>query len=515
MRIQNCFIILTPLCLCALTSAGGVSANHGLDDLIERVGIENTPTGAGVEVGQVEGSSTSGDYGPDIGDEEFVGKSFLFQSGATGVSNHATQVGKRVYGTGNSGIAPGVNLIYVYSASGWVTSNYLRVGTGSNPSTPPGDLALFNNSWIGSFGSDATDNQALRRADWSVDSHDVVMLNGVANSDGHAPLMSFGFNCISVGLENGEHISDPVPSGFDLPGRQVPLIVALQGSTSNATGVVSAATALLIETAATHPSTAGNFFAGLSETTKAVLLTGAMHFTDWTNNPSTSGVNRGRTSQPIDAIVGVGTVNIDRAHQVMTGGQHATSTSPTGLIPAPSAAWDTATMSSNQSRYVKIEVPSLADEVSVVLTWHQKAENGFGSYTLFDYDLELLGLQNGKLVSLTGKKGVGVFGSGNVVSESSVDNVEHLYIQDLSPGEYVLKIHRVDSVSSGSVFSIGWLFPDVDAVLGDITGDGEINVSDILALIGSWGPCTGDCPADLNGDGVVGVSDILLLLSYW
>jgi hypothetical protein len=515
MRFQPCFTILTPLLICALVSAGGVSANHGLDDLIERVGIENTPTGAGVEVGQVEASAEGGEYAPDVDEKQFIGKTFLFHSGPSGVSNHATQVGKRIYGIRNVGLAPGVDLIDLYSASGWATTDYLHVGTGSNPSPPPGNLALFNNSWIASFGSNSTDNQALRRADWSIDNHDVVMLNGVANSGDHLPLMSFGFNCISVGKENGEHVSDPVPSGFDLPGRQIPLIVASQNTTSNATGVVSAATALLIETAETHPNTSGNFFASLSETTKAVLLTGGMHFAGWTNNPATSGANRGRTSQPIDAVVGVGTVNIDRAHRVMTGGQHASGTSPTGLIPAPEAAWETATLSSNQNRYIKIEVPSLADEVSVVLTWHQKANGGFGSYTIVDFDLELLQFQNGKLVSLVGNSGLGVFGSGNVVSESSLDNVEHLYIQDLSPGEYVLKIHRVDSTSGSNVFSVGWLFPEADGVLGDITGDGIIDVSDILALIGSWGSCSGDCQADLNGDGVVGVSDLLLLLSYW
>jgi hypothetical protein len=515
MRLQNCLTILTPLCLCALVNAGGVSANHGLDDLIERIGLENVPTGAGVEVGQVEGSTTSGDYAPDTDNEEFVDKTFIFRSGTTGVSNHATSVGRRIYGAGDVGIAPGIDLINVYSAGGWATTNYLHVGTGSNPSTPPGDLAVFNNSWIGTFGNNTIDSQAIRRADWSIDTHDVLMLNGVANSGDHYPLMSFGFNCISVGLESGKHISDPVPSGFDLPGRQIPLIVALQNTTSNATGVVSAATTLLIETARTHPNTAGNFFAGLSETTKAVLLTGGMHFVDWTNNPATSGANRGRTSQPIDAVVGVGTVNIDRAHRVMTGGQHASRTTPTGLSPAPAAAWETTTLSGDESRYIKVDVPSFADEVSIVLTWHQKANSGFGSYTLVDYDLELLRVVGENLVTLTGKKGMGVFGAGNVVSESAVDNVEHLYIQDLEPGEYVIEIRRVDSVGGLSVFSVGWLFPEVDSVPGDITGDGVVDVSDILALIGNWGPCDGYCPADLNGDGMVNVSDILLLLSYW
>ena len=72
-------MILALLFTCAFTSAGGVSANHGLDDLIERVGIDNTPTGAGVEIGQVEVAGTSGEYVPDVDHEEFIGKTFLFQ----------------------------------------------------------------------------------------------------------------------------------------------------------------------------------------------------------------------------------------------------------------------------------------------------------------------------------------------------------------------------------------------------------------------------------------------------
>ena len=495
--------------------SGGVSTNHGLDDLIARVGIENTPTGAGVEVGQVEAAATNGGYAPDVGIIEFTGKTFIYQSGASAVSNHATQVGKRIYGISSVGLAPGVDLIYLCDAGGWATSDYLRVGTGSNPSVPPGDLALYNNSWGASFGSFALNNEALRRADWSIDAHDVIMLNGVANSGDHFPLMPFSFNCISVGLENGTHTSDPVPTGYDLPGRQLPLIVAAQNLTSTATGVVSAATALLIETAQTHPNTSGNFFAGLSETTKAVLLTGGNHLPGWTNNPETSGPNRGRTMQPIDAVYGVGTVNIDRAHRVMSGGQHVSSTSPVGLDVAPYAAWETWVLSSNQSRYIKCSVSSLADEVSIVLTWHQLADDDFGSYSLANLDLLLWKLSKDTLVDITGDAGVGVFGGGNVVSESDLDNVEHLYIQDLAPGEYVIEIRRVDIVGGVRAFSVGWLFPEPESIPGDVDGDGFVTVSDLLAVISAWGPCGEGCPEDLNGDGVVDVIDLLLVISFW
>ena len=42
--------------LCSAVYAGGVSEDHGLADLISRLGAGNEPTGAGVEVAQVEGS---------------------------------------------------------------------------------------------------------------------------------------------------------------------------------------------------------------------------------------------------------------------------------------------------------------------------------------------------------------------------------------------------------------------------------------------------------------------------
>jgi len=190
------------------------------------------------------------------------------------------------------------------------------------------------------------------------------------------------------------------------------------------------------------------------------------------------------------------------------------SSSPVGLSIAPSAGWETWTLTNSQSRYIKFEVPTLANEVSIALTWHQAANSGFGSYILADLDLLLWKQVGGKLVDLTGDAGVGTFASGNVVSESSVDNVEHLYIQDLVAGEYVLEVRRVDFSGGGRVFSVGWLFPEQTAVLGDVNGDGVIDVNDILALIVVWGPCTG-CPEDLNNDGSVNVTDLIQLISYW
>ena len=55
------------------------------------------------------------------------------------------------------------------------------------------------------------------------------------------------------------------------------------------------------------------------------------------------------------------------------------------------------------------------------------------------------------------------------------------------------------------------------AVIGDVNGDGVVDVDDVLLLINAWGACGlgQPCPADLDGDGVVGVNDMLIVLANW
>jgi hypothetical protein len=59
--------------------------------------------------------------------------------------------------------------------------------------------------------------------------------------------------------------------------------------------------------------------------------------------------------------------------------------------------------------------------------------------------------------------------------------------------------------------------PKPSGVVGDLNGDGVVDVLDLLILLDSWGQCKdpGECPADLNGDGAVDVLDLLILLDNW
>tara|TARA_X000001036_G_scaffold58564_1_gene48233 strand:- start:3829 stop:4647 length:819 start_codon:yes stop_codon:yes gene_type:complete len=48
----------------------------------------------------------------------------------------------------------------------------------------------------------------------------------------------------------------------------------------------------------------------------------------------------------------------------------------------------------------------------------------------------------------------------------------------------------------------------------DISGDGMVDVQDILELISAWGPCNG-CDEDIDGNGDVNVADLLNLIGFW
>ena len=492
----------------------------GYSDLVARLG-GSAPDGSGVIVAQVEVPDGDGDYGPNKGATHYVGKTFHEESGPTSTSSHANGVAQFQYGNLFS-MAAGVNEIYLYEVEDWLTGGFLRWGAGPTiPPLPlPADISSINHSWVGTASSSAGNNEALRRADWVINRDNVMMTDGVNNDPPNRELMSHLYNSISVGVIGGIHVSDDTLPGADGPGRQKPEIVAGPNDfTSFATPMINAINSVLVETARTELS--GNPSAERTDILKATILAGAAHVDEhngeWSNNPKRSGPNRGVTTTPIDDVVGVGTANVNRSHFILTAGEFDGASTPPGATNAALEGWDLASVGIGDSRYYRFRMPFDADEVSILATWNRWVAPQFDDWALADFDLILWRVgAGGSLHSLVGDGGLPYFQAGNVVSESTVDNIEHLYINGLEAGEYAIELRRQDADTKIDPWdaAVAWIIRDPSTSPEDIDADGVVSFSDLLLLLSAWGPCFG-CPEDIDGNGVVGLSALILVLSAW
>lgn len=508
--------ILTTLPLLAGAAHADVFSDIKYTDLVARLGAA-TPTGANVGIGQVEApENAAGSYAPDTTLPEFSGKTISLLSG-TGLaaSGHATEVGRNLYGNTVS-VAKGVSFIASWNVNAWVGAAYLRVGGGSAqpPLTPPTSVRVFNHSWIGSFGSAANDNDALRRVDYTVTRDNIFVAAGTNNGAGSAaqPMMAYAFNGVTVGLPDGNHATALTPAGIDGPNRRKPDLVAPGGFTSFATPVVGACAALLYQTATIDPALVGNANAYKALTIKAALMAGTTHRAGWNNGAPTSGASRGITATPLDPTYGADLVNIDRAHRIFTAGETNGSTVVQPTVFFKHQGWDLVqSVASGASAFYSFRVTEPIDEASFIASWHRNIALTFTSWTVQDFDLRLLKLVNGVPTPISGDAGAAVFSSGNCESVSTADNTEHVYVRNLQPGDYVVELKRNAGTQVAMPVVLAWYMPNT-AKVGDIDGDFIVGASDIAILLNQWG---GPGSGDLNGDGLVNASDIAALLSNW
>jgi hypothetical protein len=161
-----------------------------------------------------------------------------------------------------------------------------------------------------------------------------------------------------------------------------------------------------------------------------------------------------------------------------------------------------------------------------------------GSFTLIDYPISTLARD----ISLADLNGDGLIDLATS-HVSSVDRVSVLLnlgegaygpAHEFFPGTYPQSLAIADVNADGlndlatanqfhNPHSVGLLINVTPiSVKGDITGDGVVNVSDLLAVIDAWGSCPGPpqlCAADIaphpGGDGAVNVLDLLLVINNW
>jgi len=499
-----------------LACAPMAAADLGYADLVARLGGSGVPNGAGVGVAQVEAPVSAGNYGPDQSNPDFFTVSFTAMSGSPGNSWHATLVAQGFYGDFNS-IATGVNNVWLYDANGFIGTGYLRTGQGGGalPFLPPGGLRIFNCAWIGSAGT-ATDNDINRRADFAMNRDGTLLVAGLNNAPGVPPsLMNYQYNGLSVGLDDGNHSWGTVAAGHDGAGRMKPEIVAASGATSYATGLVGSVVALLYETANTPPLSS-NPNAARGVVIKSALMAGTTRRASWSNQPQTSGPGRGVTVRPLDPVYGADHANVNLAHLILTGGEHEGSATVPMMPNIPARGWDFRSIASGGVLYYRFKVSLPVEDVRILLAWNRVFGSTVSAGVSANLELTLWKVAPGSttLQTLVGDAGIPVFQVGNVVSQSAVDNVEHLYLRDLAAGEYVIEVKRLDA-SIAANMSLAWLMPETpQGPAADLNGDGVVDGNDLGSLLGQWGVCIG-CPADFNGDGVVDGNDLGELLGQW
>ena len=108
-----------------------------------------------------------------------------------------------------------------------------------------------------------------------------------------------------------------------------------------------------------------------AEIVKAVLMAGAIHRATWTNNPATSGPDRGITMRPLDNVYGADTVNVDRSHLLLTSGSSPARPCrhrPRARV-SPSGTWRPSASTRAASRNSGLRP---RPKVSVIATWHRQ-----------------------------------------------------------------------------------------------------------------------------------------------
>ena len=382
-------------------------------------------TGAGVDVSMVEAPiGFDGNNQPiylpvpeselnNPSDGQFQGKSFTKGSpGSSNLSTHSRGTGYYFFGNSLS-ISPGVSNVTVFEASDYI-NNVLNSASINDPLAQ--NFRVQNHSWVGNLTNASDVPIVMNRFDYINDVMDITSVVGV-NTSGRIPdLMAHSYNSIAVGRSSGAH-----STGFTTTygaGRVKPEIVAPQATVSRATATVSSAAALM------HEATMGTD-ASRSEVIKAMLLAGATkeEFAGW---------DRTQT-RPLDEQFGAGELNIYNTYKIWEGGQFDGTDTMQNAPVVGAMGWDyNEETGANQSRFYAIDIaPGTSwTDVSIILSWNMQIT-----------DLDSSGIWN-PVETLANMDLILRDDQGNLIDQSisSVDNVEHIYLENLGPGTYFLEV---------------------------------------------------------------------------
>ncbi len=207
-------------------------------------------------------------------------------------------------------------------------------------------------------------------------------------------------------------------------------------------------------------------------------------------------------TQPLDNESGAGQIDGATLADQYLAGQF-----PPGDV--PSIGWDLNTVVVDTfADYRLPDSLSAGSRVAATLTWARHVRrfdlNGNQIVDAADAFIASEALDNLDLALLC--DGVPV-----VISESLVDNLEHLFWRIAQEGDYTLRVSRqiVENSGDDEIYSLAWrTFPPMP-VLGDTNGDDRVDLSDLNAVRNNFGEAGISVVGDTYPfDGLVGLYDL-------
>ena len=327
-------------------------------------------------------------------------------------------------------MAPSIANIDIYEAQDWLDNK------GWETSDPVAETnPLQNHSWVGF----TLNNEATARMDFAVERDGFLPIAGLYNSDfGEQTIPSnipeiYGsmYNGITVGVSDGTHRTG-VTSASDGPGRIKPEIVAPNSFTSFATPYITAAAAMLIESANSDVN------AKQQQVLKAILLAGANKtpFTNWNQT----------TLRPLDDIYGAGQLDVYGSYFIQQSGQQIAGST------IEESGWNFANLGSNSSHTYTISVPNgfTLRNLSALITWNRTVTSALERVRGQEINVYTPNtLANMSLTLAEQPSGI------SQISNSAVDNIEHIWrdsSNELATGDYTLTV----ATNSATDYAIAW-----------------------------------------------------------
>ena len=449
------------ICQAAVIVLAGGFAPSALAQNLDQIGVTllravtTNLDGSGIRVAQPEANTDSNTNDPSAfevnpatvnqPESRFayfstVGMTNAFPNLVGNESGHADGVAGAFYGI-SDGVATNVAHVDNYDAD-LFTSNYVF------NLTPMPAAPVVNQSFT--FGLlSISDQQGVDSAyDDYADTFGTLFVSAVSNG-GQVCAPGTAYNCIAVAAYGTD--SSSIGPTID-NGRCKPDITAPAAATSFSTPQVAGVAAVLMQAALRGDGGNDTNSAADLRTIKALLLNGAVKPADWTNS----------NFSPLDARYGAGVLNVFNAYEQLAGGKQGyvvtvsvTTNSPhlptgdTGTISVLNG-WDFNTNASSATtdgvnHYYFNVTNSLNGAMftaTTTLVWNRQ----LGETNINDLDLFLFNAANSNLVAC---------------STSRVDNVEQLWLPQLTQGRYDLQVFKnggTNVVSDAEAYALAFEF---------------------------------------------------------